>query len=138
MTVFDSNTAGHFVVKRIVPLLVVISFLFVSIIHACSGLDAMVSPSLYNSSDDPMIGGKPCEHSKPKKDICQFVRYRMLSIRAESIQDDLSVSTLALPNLVNVHASLPLIDLFGEAERIAFGSSFFRPPPHGSRLVLRI
>ena len=94
--------------------------------------------SLYSSSKGPMMAGKPCDHGKPEKDICKSVRHRMLSIRAESIQNDSTLYPSTLPNPVTVEALLPSGTLFGGTKQIVLGSCFSKAPPHVSHVVLRI
>lgn len=124
--------------RGLAALVILFSFLFVSIVHACSGLDGVAMASLYSSSKGPMMAGKPCDHGKPEKDICRSVRHRMLSIRAESIQNDSTLFPSTLPNAVTVEVLLPSGTLLGRTEPIGFGSCFSKAPPDISHVVLRI
>jgi hypothetical protein len=125
--------------KAIAALLILFSFMFVSIVHACSGLDAMAVVSLYGASKGPMMAGKPCDHAKPEKDICKSVRQRMLSTRAESIQNDSVLFSSSLPNLVPLAVSVLLSPGSVPIEHypIPFSSSS-KSPPHLCHVVLRI
>jgi hypothetical protein len=115
--------------KAIAAVLILFSFVFVSIVHACSGLDAVAVASLYGASKGPMMAGKPCDHAKPEKDICKSVRQRMLSTRAESIQSDSVLLSSTLPNLMPLGISvlLPPGSVRIEQHLIPFSSS--KSPP---------
>ncbi len=125
--------------KAIAAVLILFSFVFVSIVHACSGLDAVAVASLYGASKGPMMAGKPCDHAKPEKDICKSVRQRMLSTRAESVQNDSVLFSSTLPNLMPwaVSVLLPPGSVPIEQHPFPFRSSSKSPPPLG-HVVLRI
>jgi hypothetical protein len=127
---------GATVTRRFAALFILFSFLFVSIVHACSGLDSMQVASLHNSSENPM-GGKPCDQSKQENDICKSIRYRMLSVRAEPVQNDWTVLAATLPHVISSDDLLPLIASF--SPRLWTDSlPFSKMPRHLSLIVLRI
>jgi hypothetical protein len=68
--------------SRIIPLLAVFSFLFTSVVYACSGLNAPPMSSMSAAMDNGAMDGDPC--SKHKQDICKFVRHEMLSVQSSS------------------------------------------------------
>ena len=84
------------------------------------------------------MAGKPCDHRKPENDICRSVRHRMLSIRAESIQNDSTLFPSTLPNAVTVEALLPSGTLLGGTQPIGLRFLLSKAPPDVSHLVLRI
>jgi hypothetical protein len=64
---------------------VVLSFLIVTFAYACPGMAFMRASSRYSySTTAHHIKTNPCQGAK--KDICQSVRDRMLSVRATSLQ----------------------------------------------------
>jgi hypothetical protein len=96
--------------SRLIPILVISSLLFTSIVYACSGLNSMPMNFVSAATDHSAMERGPC--TKHKEDICKSVRYQMLSLKASSSVTDmvLHLSTvlqsmqLEVPLLVN---SLP-------------------------------
>src|ERR671918_720663 len=124
--------------SSIIPLLLVFSLLFTSVVYACSGLSVMQTKLMSASMDDGAVERGPC--SKHKQDICKSVRERMLSIqpssyKAEAVQQSL---ILLLPHnpLINIPK---LIAFFfsSVAWEIAL-HSVFKIPLYLSSSVLRI
>lgn len=88
----------------------------------------------YSSMDGGMGEGDPC--SQHKQDICNFVRYRMLSIQASSAQTE-----APLVSSIPLHPAstfvLPEILLGSTLARNVFYPGF-EISPHYLHLVLRI
>jgi len=117
----------------------VFSVLFTAIVYACSGLASMQMSSLHASHafmDGEMGDKNPC--GERKQDICQSVRYRMLSIQSSSYQAGTSLYVSTLPQDASIerfllpdasHAYLP--------SAIVFNPLFKRSLVY-SDLVLRI
>ena len=67
--------------SRLIPLLVAFSLLFISVVHACSGQDLLMSTtSVSGSINESGMESDPCR--KPEQDICKSVRDQMLSLKA--------------------------------------------------------
>ena len=126
-------------VKRFAALFVLLSIVSVTIVHACSGLDSMTKASLHNTSDNPMMAGEPCHNTKPNKNnVCESVRYRMLSIQAESPQIHFSLLPSTLINTISIDDLLPLAALLAAPPGAAAVDSLSRHSPRFSYIVLRI
>lgn len=122
--------------RRFAALFIIFSILFVSTVHACSGLGGM---RMLNSSENPMIAGEPCDHGKQGSDVCKSVRYRMLSIRAESLHNDPTLLPSTLPHALSVDDPLLLgASLAPLMWTMAFRSFPKQPPLLLSHIVLRI
>jgi hypothetical protein len=85
------------VLKRLIPAsIVAVAFLFVSIAHACSGLEStsvVKEQSPMNTGDDDSF---PCGNEKP--DICKSVRDSMLSVKPSVLGiDSLDKTVFSLP-----------------------------------------
>ena len=66
--------------SRIISLALATSLLVISIVHACSGEDLVLSNTSVSASlRDSGMKANPCH--KPKQDICKSVWYDMLSVR---------------------------------------------------------
>ena len=126
------------VTKRFVPLLILFSFLCVSIVHACSGLDGMHILSLHNASNDVKMAGHPCDQKKRGDDLCKSVRHRLLSVKAEWAQNDLPLLPSSLPDTLNVTNLLSSAGLLGAPPRTAVLESLPESSPRSSHIVLRI
>ncbi len=126
-------------IKRFAALLVLFSVLSVTIVHACSGLDGMPMASLHNTSENPMMAGEPCHQTKPNHNIvCEFVRYRMLSIQAEFAPNSLALLPSTLPGTISVEDVIPLTPWLAAPPGAAAVDSLSRHSPHFSYIVLRI
>jgi hypothetical protein len=68
--------------SRLIPILVIFSLLFTSIVYACSGLRSMEMGSVSAAMDNSTMEPGPC--SKQKQDICKFIRHQMLSVQSSS------------------------------------------------------
>jgi hypothetical protein len=127
------------VIKRFAAFLVLFSFMFVAIVHACSGLDGMTMASLHNTSENPMMGGEPCGKTKPNhNNVCESVRYRMLSVQAEPAQNGLTFLQSTLPNTISAADLIPLGALLAAPPGAAVIDSFPRHSLRFSHIVLRI
>ena len=91
--------------SRLIPLLVAFSLLFISVVHACSGQDLLMSTNFRfrHPSMNSGMESDPCR--KPKQDICKSVRDQMLSLKAPSSVTgiELRVSTV----LHSAHVDIP-------------------------------
>jgi hypothetical protein len=126
------------VIKRFAALVVLVSIVSVTIVHACSGLDSVRTASLHNASDDATMAGQPCDQMKHDDDLCKSIRYRMLSIQAESAPNSLTLLPSTLPSTISVEDVLPLAALRAAPPRAAAVDSIFRHSPRLSHIVLRI
>ena len=126
-------------IKRFAAFFVLLSIVSVAIVHACSGLDGMHMASMHNPSDNPMIAGQPCDQTKPNHSIvCESVRYRMLSVQAESPQIILGLLPSTLLNTISIEDLLPLSALLAGPPGAAAVDSLSRHSPRFSHIVLRI
>ena len=116
--------------SRLIPILVISSLLFTSIVYACSGLNSMPMSFGSAATDHSAVERGPC--TKHKQDICKFVRYQMLSLKASSSVTDLvlHLSTVLqsmpveAPLLMNLHpAAGPPGVLFQPVLKLSFSSS---------------
>jgi hypothetical protein len=85
-------------VSRLIPILVISSLLFTSIVYACSGLNSMPMSFVSAAMDHSGMEPGPC--SKQKQDICKSVRDQMLSLKAPS-----SVTGIELHILMVLHSA---------------------------------
>jgi hypothetical protein len=65
--------------SRLIPILVIASLLFTSIVYACSGLNSMPMGSVSAAMNHSAVERGPC--TKHKLDICKSIRYQMLSLQ---------------------------------------------------------
>ena len=99
----------------------------------------MHTASMHNPSDNPMMAGQPCGQSKPNHSIvCESVRYRMLSVQAESPQINFSLVPSTLLNTIFVEDLLALSALLAAPPGAAAVDSLSRHSPRLSHVVLRI
>jgi hypothetical protein len=127
------------VIKRFAAFFVLLSIVSVAIVHACSGLDGMHMASMHNPSDNPMMAGQPCGQTKPNHSIvCESVRYRMLSVQAESPQITLSLLPSTLLNTISVEDILPQTAFLAAPPGAVPVDSLSRHSPRFSHIVLRI
>jgi hypothetical protein len=99
----------------------------------------MHTASMHNPSDNPMMAGQPCDQTKPNHSIvCESVRYRMLSLQAESPQINLSLLPSTLLNPISVDDLLPLSALLAAPPGAVPLDSLSRHSPRFSHIVLRI
>src|ERR687891_2283597 len=124
--------------SSIIPLLLVFSLLFTSVVYACSGLSVMQTKLMSASMDDGAAERGPC--SKHKQDICKSVRERMLSIQPSSYKaiDVQQPLILLLPH--NPVINIPKLIAFSSSSvawEIAL-HSVFKIPLSLSSSVLRI
>jgi hypothetical protein len=90
--------------SRIIPLLVAFSLLFISVVHACSGQDLLMSTtSVSPSINESGMESDPCR--KPKQDICKSVRDQMLSLKAPSSVTGIELRVLTV--LHSAHVDIP-------------------------------
>jgi hypothetical protein len=135
----DCRTSEQSVIKRFAALLVLLSIVSVTIVHACSGLDGMPMASLHSSSENPIMRAPPCDHSDPNhSDVCESVRYRLLSIQVESPQNALTILSVPLPETISVEDLLPVAALRAGPPGAVPVDSLSRHSPHFSHIVLRI
>jgi hypothetical protein len=123
--------------KRIAALLVSFSFLSISIVHACSGLDRMHLVSLHQASHEPMVAGHPCDQTKRDDDLCKSVRYRMLTVQAEWPPQIPSLFPSTLPDAISVE-DLSTTTLSSAAPPGIPAESLLNHSPRSSHTVLRI
>ena len=112
--------------------IVAFAFVFVSIAHACSGLNSMnpvmqQSPMNMGASD-----GVPCGKEKP--DICKSVRDSMLSVKPSLSAPEQMVAPLQL----SIDARFVLVSLPSTWVSEARFHPVFKLPLSLSYLVLRI
>lgn len=92
--------------SRLIPLLVAFSLLFISVVHACSGQDLLMSTTSVSASiNESGMESDPCH--KPKQDICKSVRYQMLSLKAPSSVTGNELHILTV--LHSAHVAIPLL-----------------------------
>jgi hypothetical protein len=94
--------------------------------------------SVRNSSESGMMGGEPCDQSKPHNDICNSVRYRLLSIKTESLQSDRTLFSSTLPNAIGADHLLPVDALLSPLPFTTALDSLSKHSPRFSQIVLRI
>jgi hypothetical protein len=127
------------VIKRFAALVVLLSVVSVTIVHACSGLNGMTMASLHSSSENPIMRGPPCNHTAPNHSIvCESVRYRLLSTQAESSQTGLILLSAPLADSISVENLLSLTPLLGAPPGPVPVDCLFRNSPRFSHIVLRI
>lgn len=124
--------------KRLVPLLVLFCFLFVGVVHACSGLSRMHMVSLHNASDDAGMAGQPCDQKKRGDDLCKSVRHRMLSLKAEWTQNDLTLVASPLSVALSLEDSISLAWVLAPQRRTTASDFGSKNSPGFSYIVLRI
>lgn len=90
--------------SRLIPIFVIFSLLFTSIVYACSGLNSMPMGSVAAAMDHSSVERGPC--SKHKLDICKSVRYQMLSLQPLSPPVDFVLYVWAI--LQAAHFEFPL------------------------------
>jgi hypothetical protein len=73
---------------RLIPIIVISSLLFTSIVYACSGLSSMPMSFVSAAMDHNGMEGGPCNNHK--QDICKFIRHEMLSVQSSSPQAELA------------------------------------------------
>ena len=125
--------------SSIIPLLLVFSLLFTSVVYACSGLSVMQTKLMSASMDEGgAVERGPC--SKHRQDICKSVRERMLSIQPSSYKaiDVQQPLILLLPHdpVINI-PKLIAFSSSSVAWEIAL-HSVFKIPLYLSSSVLRI
>jgi hypothetical protein len=99
-------------VSRLIPILVISSLLFTSIVYACSGLNSMPMSFVSAAMDHSAMEPGPC--SKQKPDICKSVRDQMLSLKAPSSVTGIELHILMV--LHCAHVDIPsLMNLLPEA-----------------------
>jgi hypothetical protein len=118
----------------IAALIVTFAFVFISIAHACSGLNSMNAAMTQSQSNMGADDGFPCGKAKP--DICKSVRDSMLSVKPTDAGLDSLAKTFSAPLLSFAPSSLVSFSPMGFASGIT-SVSVFRPPLSFS-LVLRI
>jgi hypothetical protein len=126
------------VIKRFAAFFVLLSIVSVAIVHACSGLDGMHMASMHNPSDNPMMAGQPCDKTKPNYNVCQSVRYRMLSVQAEPAQNSLTLLPSNLSWPISAADLLPLGTLLAAPPGAAAVDSLPKHSLRFSHIVLRI
>ncbi len=123
--------------KRFVPLLIIFSFLIVGVVHACSGLNHLQTVSLHSASDDAGMAGQPCDQKKRDDDLCKSVRHRMLSLKAEWTQNDVTLVASPLPVALSVD-DLSLALVLAPHHRTTAFDFRSKNSPDFSHIVLRI
>jgi hypothetical protein len=99
-------------VSRFIPIIVISSLLFTSIVYACSGLNSMPMSFMSAAMDHSGMERGPC--SKQKQDICKSVRDQMLSLKASSSVPDIVLHLSTVLQSMHVQAPL-LINLLSSA-----------------------
>jgi hypothetical protein len=94
--------------------------------------------SLHNTSENPMMAGQPCDKTKSNNNVCQSVRYRMLSVQAEPAQNSLTLLPSNPSGPISAADLLPLGTLFAAPPGAAAVDSFPKHPLRFSHIVLRI
>jgi hypothetical protein len=91
--------------SRLIPLLVAFWLLFISVVHACSGQDLLMSTTSVSASinESGMESDDPCR--KPKQDICKSVRDQLFSLKAPSSVTGIELRVL--PVLHSAHVDIP-------------------------------
>jgi hypothetical protein len=91
--------------SRLIPILVISSLLFTSIVYACSGLNSMSMSFVSAPTDHSAMERAPCTNHK--QDICKSVRYQMLSLKASSSVTDLVLHLSTV--LQSMYVEVPLL-----------------------------
>src|SRR5918999_2708115 len=91
--------------SRLIPLLVISSLLFTSVVYACSGLRLMHMSFTSAPMDHATMERGPC--TKHKQDICKSVRYEMLSVRPSSPLAEVTLHSLTI--LQAAHVEMPCL-----------------------------
>ena len=99
-------------VSRLIPILVISSLLFTSIVYACSGLNSMPMSFVSAAMDHSTMEPGPC--SKQKQDLCKSVRDQMLSLKASASVADIVLHLSAVLQSMHIEALL-LINLLSTA-----------------------
>jgi hypothetical protein len=92
--------------SRLIPILVIASLLFTSIVYACSGLNSMPMSLVSAAMDHSAMEGGPCGKHHTE-DICKSVRYQMLSLKASSSVPELVLHLSMV--LQSAHLEVPLL-----------------------------
>ena len=98
--------------SRLIPIIVISSLLFTSIVYACSGLNSMPTSFVSAAMDHSAMEPGPC--SKHKQDICKSVRDQMLSLKAPSSVTGIEVHILTVFHSAHVDIP-PLMNLLSPA-----------------------
>ncbi len=117
-------------------IIVIFPLLFVSIVYACSGLNSMGMAFHRSSMDGGAMERGPC--SERKQDICEFVRYRMLSIQTSVSQAAVPLHDSTVPLASSVDTLVPMDILTASLRSPTSFHPFFKIPLTYSYLVLRI
>jgi hypothetical protein len=122
--------------SRLIPILVISSLLFTSIVYACSGLRSVEMSFASAAMDQSAMERGPC--SNHKQDICKSVRHQMLSLKASISVTEivLHLSTVLQSMLVEIPLLLNSLPTAGPPG--VFFHSVFRSPLLFSSQVLRI
>ena len=95
--------------------------------------------SLHSPSENPIMRGPPCSHTEQNHGIvCEFVRYRLLSVQAEPAQNGLTLLLSALLNTISTQNVLGLDPLLAAPPGSAVLDSLSSHSPRSSHVVLRI
>ena len=98
--------------SRFIPIIVISSLLFTSIVYACSGLNSMPTSFVSAAMDHSAMEPGPC--SKQKQDICKSVRDQMLSLKAPSSVTGIELHILTVFHSAHVDIA-PLMNLLSTA-----------------------
>lgn len=123
--------------SSLIAIILTFSFLFTSIVYACSGLDSMLMVSHEASTDREARDMGPCSEQKPE--ICKSLRDQFLSIR-DSSSSKAAILVYDSTVLEEVSTEIPLtseLSLLSRSLPIGF-HPFFKLPLIYSYLVLRI
>lgn len=90
--------------SRLIPILVICSFLLTSIVYACSGLNSLPVSFVSAAADHSAMERGPC--AKHKEDVCKSVRYQMLSVKTSSSVTDLVFHLSTISQSLPVDAPL--------------------------------
>ena len=99
-------------VSRFIPIIVISSLLFTSIVYACSGLNSIPMRFMAAAMDHSGMERGPC--SKHKQDICKSVRDQMISLKASSSVADIVLHLSTVLQSMQLDAPL-LINLLSTA-----------------------
>ena len=95
--------------SRLIPILVISSLLFTSIVYACSGLNSMPMSFVSAAMDYSAMERGPCgKHAT--EDICKSVRYQMLSLKASSSVTDMVLHLSMVLQSMQVEDPLLLVN----------------------------
>jgi hypothetical protein len=122
--------------SRLIPILVIASLLFTSIVYACSGLRSVETTFASAAMDQSAMERGPC--SKHKQDICKSVRYQMLSLKASISVTEIVLYLSTVLQSMPVEIPLLLNSLPTAGPPGVFFHSVFRSSPVFSKQVLRI